>query len=70
MSNDRMDPTARGDMVADKVRQWYEANRESWWDRHKPGIIGAGPDRAGVHADNFILELIGVVYRSDMETPE
>ncbi len=66
---DRMDPTARGDMIADKVRQWYEANRETWWARHKPGIMGAGPDRAGVHADEFMLRLIQAVYRADRETP-
>lgn len=27
------DPTARGDAVAEKMRQYYEAHRESWWDR-------------------------------------
>ena len=64
-----MDPTARGDLVASKVRAWYEANRETWWDRHKPGIIGAGPDRSGVHADEFMLRFIGEVYRVDNETP-
>lgn len=56
-----MDPTARGDLVASLVRHWYERNRESWWDRHKPGIIGAGPDRSGEHADEFMLRLIGFV---------
>ena len=61
-----MDPTARGDAVAEHVRAWYEANRESWWDRHKPGIIGAGSDRSGRHADSFILELIAVVHAAEM----
>ncbi len=28
-----------------------------------------GPDRSGVHADSFMLELIGAVYRADRETP-
>jgi hypothetical protein len=65
-----MDPTLRGDMIADKVRQWYEANRESWWDRHKPGIIGAGPDRSGEHADEFMLRFISAVYRAGAETPQ
>jgi len=64
-----MDPTARGDMIADKVRQWYEANRESWWDRHKPGIVGADPDRSGVRADEFILRFISAVHRAEKETP-
>jgi hypothetical protein len=58
-----MDPTSRGDMCAELMRRWYEKNRESWWDRHKPGIIGAGPDRSGVHADEFMLRLLGEAYR-------
>jgi hypothetical protein len=62
-----MDPTARGDEVADKVRQWYEKNRESWWDRHKPGIIGRDPDRSGTHADEFMLRLIQAVYDADKQ---
>lgn len=68
---DRMDPTARGDIIAAVVRDWYERNRESWWARHKPGIIGAGPDRSGVHADEFMLRFIDKVHEisalSDME---
>ena len=27
------EPTARGDDEAAYVREWYEANRETWWDR-------------------------------------
>jgi hypothetical protein len=65
----RMDPTARGDMIADKVRRWYEANRESWWDRHKPGIIGAAPDRSGAHSDEFMLRFINAVHQADREVP-
>lgn len=57
-----MDPTSRGDEVAASVRRWYEANRESWWDRHKPSA-----DRHGTHADEFMLRLIAAVYRSDGE---
>lgn len=60
-----MDPTARGDLIAEKVRAWYEANRETWWDRHKPGIVGAGPDRSGVHADEFMLRFIGAVHEAE-----
>ncbi len=48
-------------MIAERVRTWYEIHRESWWDRHKPGIWGAKPDRSGVHADEFILGLIAAV---------
>jgi hypothetical protein len=66
-----MDPTSRGDIIASVLRQWYERNRETWWDRHKPGIMGAGPDRAHVHADEFMLALINKVREidalSDME---
>jgi hypothetical protein len=67
--SDGMDPTARGDLVAEKVRAWYEANRETWWDRHKPGIIGAGPDRDGSHADEFMLRFIAAVAAAGRETP-
>ena len=58
---DNLDPTTRGDCVAEAVRSWYERNRETWWQRHRPGIWGSAPDRAGVHADNFILRLISAV---------
>jgi hypothetical protein len=67
--NGGIDPTSRGDMIADKVRAWYEANRESWWDRHDFLGLGHTPDRAGAHADNFILGLIQAVNRADKETP-
>lgn len=66
-----MDPTARGDIIASVVRDWYERNRETWWQRHKPGIMGVGPDRSGEHADEFMLRFIGKVGEisalSDME---
>jgi hypothetical protein len=61
------DPTSRGDEIADYVRTWYERNRETWWDRHKPGITGAAPDRSGVHADEFILRFLGEVARVNAE---
>jgi hypothetical protein len=59
-----LDPTTRGDVMAEKVRAWYEANRESWWDRHRPAA-----DRKGVHADNFALRLLSYVERVLNETP-
>lgn len=62
-----MDPTSRGDLIAEKVRRWYEANRETWWDRHR--IFAPSPDRDGTHADEFMLRFIGAVYQADEETP-
>lgn len=58
----QIEPTARGDMLAEKVRHWYEANRESWWDRVRPGA-----DRRGAHADEFMLRLIGAVGDAERE---
>lgn len=55
----KMEPTAFGDEVAGRVRQWYEANREGFWDRHR--LWGSDPDRAGTHADEFMLRLISEV---------
>jgi hypothetical protein len=56
------EPTARGDMIAEQVRVWYETHRESWWDRHKfwPFAM-SGPDRTGEHADEFMLRLVATV---------
>jgi hypothetical protein len=65
-----IDPTARGDMIADKVRRWYEANRETWRDRHNYPFRQGYPDRAGVTADNFILSLINAVHQAEREIPE
>lgn len=56
-----MDATSRGDIEAGLVREWYEKNRESWVARHSP--FGAGPDRDGSHADEFMLAFIGEVRR-------
>lgn len=64
-----MDPTARGDIIADKVRAWYEANRETWWDRHNYPFRQGYPDRNGVTADNFMLRLIQAVHTAEEETP-
>lgn len=58
----RIEPTARGDMLAEKVRDWYEANRESWWDRHRPNA-----DRKGIHADEFMLRFVAAVYQAERE---
>jgi hypothetical protein len=52
------EPTAAGDAVARYLRDWYEHNRESWWDRHRPSA-----DRNGSHADEFMLSLLNEVAR-------
>lgn len=54
------DATADADARAAKVRAWYEANRETWWQRRRPQIFSYR-DNSGVVADNFILRLIEVV---------
>lgn len=48
------DPTTIGDAIADEVRRWYEANRETWWERlwRRDGV-----------ADEFMLALINEVHR-------
>jgi hypothetical protein len=55
------EPTADGDIAADFIRQWYEANRETWFDRHMP--FGTNRKHGCDTADNFILELISQVNR-------
>lgn len=48
------EPTARGDMIAWYVRQWYELHRETWWQRFW---------RREECADEFMLAFIGEVRR-------
>jgi hypothetical protein len=64
-----LDPTTRGDVIAERLRHWYEANRETWWDRNRFLPWRAAPDRAGVHADEFMLGLINELRRIDKDTP-
>jgi hypothetical protein len=45
------------------MRQWYEANRESWFDRHQINPLGRATDRSGVHADEFMLGLMNEARR-------
>lgn len=49
------DPTARGDEMAEELREWYEENRESYWDRCKfsknQRLLSMGC------SDNFMLRL-------------
>ena len=56
------DTTSRGDDIADYVRRWYELNRETWWDRHRPNA-----DRKGVHSDSFMLAFINEIARVSAE---
>ena len=57
------DPTARGDMKAELLRQWYEKNRESWWTR-RFGIRA----RHSEAADEFALGLLQEARRIDLLT--
>lgn len=50
----RMDPTARGDMEAQLVRNWYERHRETWLERRR---------RRAECADDFIMDLMAYVSR-------
>jgi hypothetical protein len=60
------EPTARADVAAEIVRQWYDKNHETWWQRHAPVFLG-GTYVEG-WADNFILELMAVVRQADETT--
>ncbi len=53
------DPTADGDVIAAAARRWYEANRESWWERHRPQIFSYRSN-SGVVADEFMLRFLEV----------
>ena len=57
------DPTARGDDIAYYVRQWYEINRQTWWQRRRS--INDRMDH-GV-ADEFMLSFIAEVRRVTAE---
>lgn len=60
-----MDPTARGDEIADRVRSWYERNRETWFDRHWP--FGTNRKQGSALADNFMLGLVEAVFRAERD---
>lgn len=57
-----IDPTLRGDLIAERMRDFYEANRETWWERRKK--------RWTVSADNLMLGLLGVIEKADRELPK
>lgn len=49
------DPTSAGDQEAYYLRQWYEAHRESWWERRGK--------RWELWADNLMLGLMNEMAR-------
>jgi hypothetical protein len=61
--NFRGDPTAAGDNFAEYLRSWYEANRETWWDRSAFNKYGW---KRGL-ADNFMLAMLDEVRRIQAE---
>ena len=52
------EPTALGDDIAEYVRAWYEANRETWWERRHDSAA-----RSRGVADEFMLSFIAEVRR-------
>jgi hypothetical protein len=59
------EPTSDGDAVAEYLRVWYEAHRESRWERSKWNTRGRRWE--GPWADEFMLGLINEVYRINCE---
>jgi hypothetical protein len=57
-----IDPTSRGDEIAEYVRQWYEIHRETWW-QHRRGVS----DRSRGIDDEFMLSFIAEVRRVTAE---
>ena len=55
------EPTADGDNAAENLRRWYEANRETWWDRRKR------PPLNNPCADSLMLGLYDEVLRIEVE---
>lgn len=56
MRNYSSEPTSRGDEMADELREWYEAHRESWWER-----LWRRPDVA----DTFMYQIMSKVREID-----
>lgn len=57
------DPTARADEIASRMREWYEANRENWWHRHMPVLLGGSLNMWRIASDDFILRLVAQVQK-------
>jgi hypothetical protein len=59
------EPTADGDIAAGYMRVWYEANRETWSERHFP--FGENRKNGSALADEFILGMMQEVARINGE---
>lgn len=55
------DPTADSDARSGAMRQWYEANRETWWQRFW---------RRNDQADRFMFDLLEEARRINARTGE
>lgn len=60
------EPTADFDEVGRCLRVWYEAHRETWWDRNRPQLFSFR-DNSGVVADEFMLGMLNEVRRIEQE---
>jgi hypothetical protein len=58
------EPTADGDQAASYLRVYYEAHRESYWDRSELNCNGRQWEYA---ADNFMLGLMNEMHRINCE---
>lgn len=59
------EPTADFDRAGEYLRAWYEANRETWWDRQS---FSRNQQRLRMGAaDSFMLGLINEVGRIEAE---
>ncbi len=54
-----LDPTLVGDLIAERMRAFYEANRETWRERRK--------QRWTSTADNLMLGLLSVALSANQE---
>lgn len=57
------DPTARADEIAARMREWYEANRESWWQRQMPVHLGGNLNMWRLASDDFMLRFVAQVQK-------
>lgn len=57
LRNYSFEPTARGDQIAEEMRDYYEANREGWIDRWRK--------RWAYTSDNLMLGLLNVALAAD-----
>lgn len=55
------DATSRSDAINSDLREWYEKNRETWWQRHAPFQLGGS--RLPGCADSFMFCLVEEVDR-------